>query len=151
MSKVKLSDESIKELCELKVEIKRLETRYKYLSDLAKKAFTAKFPGDSVNEKIEIDGFEIAYSKKPKKIYNANLIEKLPKKLVKEIATIATTKVDKLLSSKKLTSKQVQDILSAKKFDGYNERLYPETVGEQIRKILEGKKKNAKISIGTPK
>lgn len=147
MSKIKLSDESIKELCELKVEIKRLETRYNYLSVLAKKAFTTKFPGDSVNEKIEIDGFKIEYSKKPKKVYDANLIEKLPKKLVREIATIATAKVDKLLSSKKLTSKQVQDIFSAKKFDGYNERLYPKTVGEQIRKTLEGKKKNAKISI----
>lgn len=145
MSKIKISNESIKELCELNLEIKRLKTRYEYLSNLTKKAFAEKFPDDSVNEKIEINGYEIQYSKKPKKVYNINLVEKLPKKLIKQIVTLNTTKVDKLLSAK-LTPKQCQDILKAKEFKGFNERIYTETDGEQIRKILEGKK-NAKVSI----
>ena len=145
MSKIKISNESIKELCELNLEIKRLKTRYEYLSNLTKKAFAEKFPDDSVNEKIEINGYKIQYSKKPKKVYNINLVEKLPKKLIKQIVTLNTTKVDKLLSAK-LTPKQCQDILKAKEFKGFNERIYTETDGEQIRKILEGKK-NAKISI----
>jgi len=145
MSKIKISNESIKELCELNLEIKRLKTRYEYLSELAKRAFTEKFPDDSVNEEIEIDGYKIQYSKKPKKVYNINLVEKLPKKLIKQIVTLNTTKVDRLLSAK-LTPKQCQDILKAKEFKGFNERIYTETDGEQIRKILEGKK-NAKVSI----
>jgi len=145
MSKIKISNESIKELCELNLEIKRLKTRYEYLSNLTKKAFAEKFPDDSVNEKIEINGYKIQYSKKPKKVYNINLVEKLPKKLIKQIVTLNTTKVDKLLSAK-LTPKQCQDILKAKEFKGFNERIYTETDGEQIRKILEGKK-NAKVSI----
>lgn len=145
MSKIKISNESIKELCELNLEIKRLKTRYEYLSNLTKKAFAEKFPDDSVNEKIEINGYEIQYSKKPQKVYNINLVEKLPKKLIKQIVTLNTTKVDKLLSAK-LTPKQCQDILKAKEFKGFNERIYTETDGEQIRKILEGKK-NAKVSI----
>lgn len=149
MSKIKISNESIKELCELNLEIKRLKTRYEYLSNLTKKAFAEKFPDDSVNEKIEINGYKIQYSKKPKKVYNMNLVEKLPKKLIKQIVTFNTTKVDKLLSAK-LTPKQCQDILNAKKFNGYNERIYTETDGERIRKILEGKK-NAKISIRMPR
>jgi len=146
MSKIKISNESIKELCELNLEIKRLKTRYEYLSNLTKKAFAEKFPDDSVNEKIETDGYKIHYSKKPKKVYNINLVEKLPRKFIKQIVTLSTTKVDKLLSSTKLTSKQCQDILKAKEFKGFNERIYTETDGEQIRKALEGKK-NAKISI----
>lgn len=145
MSKIKISNESIKELCELNLEIKRLKTRYEYLSNLTKKAFAEKFPDDSVNEKIEINGYKIQYSKNPKKVYNINLVEKLPKKLIKQIVTLNTTKVDKLLSAK-LTPKQCQDILKAKEFKGFNERIYTETDGEQIRKILEGKK-NAKVSI----
>ena len=145
MSKIKISNESIKELCELNLEIKRLKTRYEYLSELAKRAFAEKFPDDSLNEKIEINGYKIQYSKKPKKVYNINLVEKLPKKLIKQIVTLNTTKVDKLLSAK-LTPKQCQDILKAKEFKGFNERIYTETDGEQIRKILEGKK-NAKVSI----
>jgi len=149
MSKIKISNESIKELCELNLKIKRLKTRYEYLSNLTKKAFAEKFPDDSVNEKIEINGYKIQYSKKPKKVYNMNLVEKLPKKLIKQIVTFNTTKVDKLLSAK-LTPKQCQDILNAKKFNGYNERIYTETDGERIRKILEGKK-NAKISIRMPR
>ena len=149
MSKIKISNESIRELCELNLEIKRLKTRYEYLSNLTKKAFAEKFPDDSVNEKIEINGYKIQYSKKPKKVYNMNLVEKLPKKLIKQIVTLNTTKVDKLLSAK-LTPKQCQDILNAKKFNGYNERIYTETDGERIRKILEGKK-NAKISIRMPR
>jgi len=149
MSKIKISNESIKELCELNLEIKRLKTRYEYLSNLTKKAFAEKFPESSVNEEIEFDGYKIQYSKKPKRVCSMDLIDKLPKKLIKQIVNIATTKVDQLLSSRKLTSKQIQDILNAKKFDGYNERIYTETDGEQIRKILEGKK-NAKISIKMP-
>jgi len=145
MSKIKISNESIKELCELNLEMKRLKTRYEYLSSIAKRAFAEKFPDDSVNEKIEINGYKIQYSKKPKKVYNINLVEKLPKKLIKQIVTLNTTKVDKLLSAK-LTPKQCQDILKAKEFKGFNERIYTETDGEQIRKILEGKK-NAKVSI----
>ena len=149
MSKIKISNESIKELCELNLEIKRLKTRYEYLSNLTKKAFAEKFPDDSVNEKIEINGYKIQYSKKPKKVYNINLVEKLPKKLIKQIVTLNTTKVDKLLSAK-LTPKQCQDILKAKEFKGFNERIYTETDGEEIRKILEGKK-NAKVSIKMPR
>ncbi|GAG19729.1 unnamed protein product [marine sediment metagenome] len=145
-TKLKISDESIKELCELKVEIKHLEARYKYLSNLAKEAFVAKFPGDSVNEEKKVGGYRVLYSKKPKKVYNINLVEKLPKNLIKQIATLNTVKVDKLLSTK-LTPKQCQDILKAKKFEGFNERICTETDGELIRKILEGKKKNAKVSI----
>ena len=145
-TKLKISDESIKELCELKVEIKRLEARYKYLSNIAKEAFVAKFPSDSVNEEKEVDGYKVLYSKKPKKVYNISLVEKLPKNLIKQIATLNTIKVDKLLGTK-LTPKQCQDILKAKEFKGFNERIYTETDGELIRKILEGKKKNAKVSI----
>jgi len=145
--KLKISNESIKELCELNAEIKRLKTRYEYLSELAKRAFAEKFPDDSVNEEIEVDEYKIQYSKKPKKVYDINLVGKLPKKLIKQIVSLSTTKVDKLLSSTKITPKQCQDILKAKKFSGYNERLHTETDGEGIRKILEGKKKNAKISI----
>jgi len=151
MSKIKISNESIKELCELSLEIKRLKTRYEYLSELAKRAFAEKFLEGSVNEEIEINGYKIHYSKKPKKVYNINLVEKLPKKLIKQIVTLSTTKVDKLLSSTKITSKQCQDILKAKRFDGFNERIHTETDGEQIRKTLKGKKKNAKISIKVPR
>ena len=145
--RLKISNESIKELCELNLEIKRLKTRYEYPINLSKKAFAEKFPEDSVNEETGIDGYKIHYSKKPKKIYNINLVERLPKKLIKQIITLSTIKIEKLLSSTKLTPKQCQDILKAKKFSGYNERLHTETDGEGIRKILEGKKKNAKISI----
>ena len=150
MSKIKISNESIKELCELNLEIKRLKTRYEYLSELAKRAFAEKFLEGSVNEEIEINGYKIHYSKKPKKVYNINLVEKLPKKLIKQIVTLNTTKVDKLLSAK-LTPKQCQDILKAKRFDGFNERIHTETDGERIRKILKGKKKNAKISVKVPR
>lgn len=148
--KLKINNESIKELCELNLEIKRLKARYDYLSSIAKKAFAEKFPDDSVNEEIETDGYKILYSKKPKKVYNINLVEKLPKELIKQIVTLNTTKVDKLLSGK-LTPKQSQDILKAKEFKGFNERIYTETDGELIRKILEGKKKNAKVSIKMPR
>jgi len=41
---LKVSRETVKELCELNLKIKRLKARYEYLSSLAKKAFANKFP-----------------------------------------------------------------------------------------------------------
>jgi len=147
---LKISRETVKELCELNLEIKRLKGRYEYLSSLAKKAFAKEFPEDSVNEEIELNGYKIQYIKNPKRVYDMSLVDELPRKLIKEITTLSTTKVEKLLSSTRLTPRQCQNILSARKFDGFNERLYTETNGEQIRKALEGKK-NAKISIRMPR
>lgn len=143
---LRISRETIKELCELNLEIKRLKGRYEYLSSLAKKAFAKEFPEDSVNEEIELNGYKIQYIKNPKRIYDLNLVDELPRKLIKEITILSTTKVEKLLSSAKLTPRQGQNILSARKFDGFNERLYTETNGERIRKTSKGKKKDAKIS-----
>ena len=148
---LKISKETIKELCEISLEIKRLKTRYEYISGLAKKAFTKEFPEDSVNEEVDIGGYKIHYTKTPKKVYNVNLVDKLPRNLVKQIVIISKTEVDKLLNSRKLTRQQCQHILEAKEFDGFNERLYTETHVELIRKVLKGKKKNAKISIRIPK
>jgi len=147
---LKISRETVKELCELNLKIKRLKARYEYLSSLAKKAFAKEFPEDSVNEEIELNGYKIQYIKNPKRVYDMSLVDELPRKLIKEITTLSTTKVEKLLSSTRLTPRQCQNILSARKFDGFNERLYTETNGEQIRKALEGKK-NAKISIRMPR
>jgi len=147
---LKISGETVKELCELNLEIKRLKGRYEYLSSLAKKAFAKEFPEDSVNEEIELNGYKIQYIKNPKRVYDMSLVDELPRKLIKEITTLSTTKVEKLLSSTRLTPRRCQNILSARKFDGFNERLYTETNGEQIRKALEGKK-NAKISIRMPR
>jgi len=147
---LKVSRETVKELCELNLEIKRLKGRYEYLSSLAKKALAKEFPEDSVNEEIELNGYKIQYIKNPKRVYDINLVDEVPRKLIKEITTLSTTKVEKLLSSTRLTPRQCQNILSARKFDGFNERLYTETNGEQIRKALEGKK-NAKISIRMPR
>lgn len=143
---LKISRETVKELCELNLKIKRLKARYEYLSSLAKKAFAKEFPEDSVNEEIELNGYKIQYIKNPKRVYDLNLVDELPRKLVKKITTLSTTKVEKLLSSTRLTPRQCQNILSARKFDGFNERLYTETNGEQIRKTSKGKKKDAKIS-----
>lgn len=126
--------------------MKRLKGRYEYLSSLAKKAFAKKFPEDSVNEEIELNGYKIQYIKNPKRVYDMSLVDELPRKLVKKITILSTTKVEKLLSSTRLTPRQGQNILSARNFDGFNERLYTETNGEQIRKTSKGKKKDAKIS-----
>lgn len=144
---LKISKETIRELCEINLEMKRLKMRYEYISSLAKKAFAKEFSENSVSEEIEIDGYKIHYTKTPRKTYNISLVNKLPSNLIKEIVTINKTQVDKLLNSRRLTRQQCQHILDAKRFDGFNERLYTETVGEQIEKILGGKKKNAKISI----
>lgn len=143
---LKVSRETVKELCELNLEIKRLKGRYEYLSSLAKKAFANKFPEDSVNEEIELNGYKIQYIRNPKRVYDMSLVDELPRKLIKEITTLSTTKVEKLLSCARLTPRQCQNILSARKFDGFNERLHTKTNGEQIRKTSKGKKKDAKIS-----
>jgi len=88
----------------------------------------SKIPGDSVNKEIEVGEYKILYSRKPRKTYSKELIEKLPKNLVKQIVRINTSKVEELLRTTSLTPKQYRCILNAIKFDGVVERIYPKIV-----------------------